>query len=95
MITSRVLVAGGILVATVAAAVLAWRAPVLAQSGRAVTKWEYKVVEPGREGIKEMEQTLNRAGDEGWECVSSVGGVNGGGDRVFTNFYFVLKRPKQ
>lgn len=51
-------------------------------------KWEYKIVKNKGENsrfIKGLLETLNKAGEEGWEVVTSY---------EYTNRYIILKRPK-
>jgi hypothetical protein len=75
-----------------------WR-PALAQDKdkvvRPVVKWEYKVVRAGRSVISEtrMEETLNKLGDQGWECVATLAEVVEKG--AATNAILICKRPKQ
>jgi hypothetical protein len=79
--------------------------PVAAQDKKDVpappaAKWEYKVIrpEPNRRSIAEdkMEAALNKLGEEGWECVGTVGEVTGGEPQgTLTKAVLILKRPKR
>jgi Domain of unknown function (DUF4177) len=69
---------------------------------RPLVKWEYKVI-ASSSSAAQMEDALNKLGEEGWECVGTVtpvvavtptGGFGGGGKaKSATNL--ILKRPKQ
>ena len=66
---------------------------------RPAAKWEYKVVRPegDRRAVAEgkMEAALNKLGEEGWECVGTVGEVTGTAQQgTWTNAVLICKRPK-
>ena len=69
-------------------------APGQDKAARPVARWEYKVVDttgPARD----TEAALNKLGEEGWECVSAVSLVTGGGETpIRTSVRLVCKRPK-
>ena len=65
-----------------------------------VPKWEYKVIRPetNRREVAEdkMEAALNKLGEEGWECVGTVGEVTGSeAQGTWTKAVLILKRPKR
>jgi hypothetical protein len=68
---------------------LLW-APVHAQdkSARTRTQWEYKVVQVADNEAK-IEETLNKLGMEGWECITTA---SRGPDR---GPHLICKRPKR
>jgi Domain of unknown function (DUF4177) len=63
---------------------------------RAAVKWEYKVLTSPRIGdaidTQKLEETLNKLGEDGWECAGTLSEVRGEGA---VNRYVILKRPKQ
>ncbi len=99
----RVLLSAVGLLATLAAA---WSAlgPAAAQDkkgdpARPAARWEYKVVRPegGRRDVSEdrMAAALNKLGEEGWECVGTVGEVTGSeAQGTWTKAVLILKRPR-
>jgi hypothetical protein len=68
-----------------------------------VQRWQYWVVAlPSNQfnRTEDMTSTLQELGNDGWELVSVVARVSGGGghglggiDSVYTNFFAFLKRP--
>ena len=66
------------------------------------TKWEYKVVSEITQPIlglnaKSIESSLNLLGQEGWECIGTIGEVKGGGSNEgnMTNAVLIFKRLKK
>ena len=67
-------------------------------------KWEYKIIQSKLEGggdeafridREKMEQELNQAGKDGWECVGAVGEVSGGNrlkQETITRAILICKR---
>lgn len=65
-------------------------------------KWEYKVVSEITQpvlGLNAMsiEGSLNLLGQEGWECIGTIGEVKGGGSNEgnMTNAVLIFKRLKK
>jgi hypothetical protein len=93
-------------VALAVAVAVAWSAlrPAAAQDkkdvpARVTAKWEYKVVRPESNGRSvaegKMEATLNKLGEEGWECVGTVDEVTGTAQQgTWTNTVLICKRPR-
>ena len=88
---AAVLVAAGIFSAAITAPkateVTAAPAAALAQAGQ---KWEYKITDSkDMGGTNQIEPSLNKLGQEGWELVS----VNVVSSGITFRYLFVLKRP--
>lgn len=87
------------------AVVCSFFGPVAAQDKKDVpappaVKWEYKVIRPeskGRDVAEDkMATALNKLGEEGWECVGTVGEVTGTNVQgTWTKAVLILKRPKR
>lgn len=82
---------------------LTWR-PAMAQNkvtnDLAQVKWEYQIIETqsprGQIDINRTEETLNRLGRDGWECVSTISEVTSSRDQgTSTRGVLICKRARK
>ena len=56
--------------------------------------FEYKIIEPNRDGSPDNEFELNGLGEEGWELVAIKKGFINHNDTIYETDFFYFKRLK-